>query len=596
MHQARQLQRESPGNTFMPVTKTRSKTSSPLIDQPPRTDTPTVVPQAMALSGYLPRWTWRVLRPFLGDQGRPVGAAKAPQAPWVGDPAAAMPLLRPAGLAARSGRTTVAPSGTTLGWPVEVPTLTRVATSACAPACAPAVSGSRISRSTSTSTAAQAQPDGTPAHTGVIRRVVIVGNGVAGVTAAEQVRRHHPSCRIDLVTCDREPAYNRKAVAALLTRRFGMQGLNLKSDAWYAEHHIHCRLDQRVTGLDTSRQIVTLAGGDALGYDRLIIATGAQAAVPQIDGFAAAGCFVLRQAEDALAIRAHLQRHEVHHVTVVGAGLLGLEVASALRDLDLHVTVLSETERVLEGHIDAAASEMVCEHLRAMKIKLLTNARMSRVQRNLRGCVRRLHLADGRRIGCELVVACVGTQADLALAQLGGLATGSGIIVDAQMRSSVPNVYAAGDVAEFEGQAPGRWGVATDQARVAALSALGLPATYVANAPLTALKVPGIVVRCAGQAEARGDHQRELVLPPALPDHDDVAAAGAPAGYAKLVIEGRRVVGAVFVGDDRHADKLLRAASRRAELASVRDVLARRGKVAAPASLLPLADEERRAA
>ncbi len=441
------------------------------------------------------------------------------------------------------------------------------------------------------------QADATTAHTGVIRRVVIVGNGVAGVTAAEQVRRHHPSCRIDLVSSDREPAYNRKAVASLLTRRFGMQGLNLKSDAWYAEHHIHCRLDQRVTALDTKRQIVTLAGGDSLGYDRLIIATGAQAAVPQIDGFAAGGCFVLRQADDALAIRAHLQRHEVHRVTVVGAGLLGLEVASALRDLDLHVTVLSETERVLEGHIDATASEMVCEHLRAMKIKLLTHARMSRVQRNMRGCVRRLHLADGRRIGCELVVACVGTQADLALAQLGGLATGgSGILVDAQMRSSVPNIYAAGDVAEFEGQAPGRWGVATDQARVAALSALGLPATYVANAPLTALKVPGIVVRCAGQAEARGDHQRELVLPPALPDHDDVAAAGAPAGYAKLVIEGRRVVGAVFVGDDRHADKLLRAASRRAELASVRDVLARRGKVAAPASLLPLADEVRRAA
>jgi NAD(P)H-nitrite reductase large subunit len=250
---------------------------------------------------------------------------------------------------------------------------------------------------------------------------------------------------------------------------------------------------------------------------------------------------------------------------------------------------------VLEGQIDAPASEMVCEHLRSMKIKLVTNAQLIGVQRNSRGCVRRLHLADGRRIGSELVVACVGTRADLALAQLGGLATGRGIMVDAQMRSNVPNVYAAGDVAEFEGQAPGRWGVAADQARVAALSALGLPAAYVAHAPLTALKLPGIVVRCAGQVEARGDRQRELVLPPALPVREAAVGTGAPAGYAKLVIEGRCIIGAVFVGDDRHASKVLRAASCRAELASLRDVLAHRGNVAV-ASLLPLADELRRAA
>jgi NAD(P)H-nitrite reductase large subunit len=296
-----------------------------------------------------------------------------------------------------------------------------------------------------------------------------------------------------------------------------------------------------------------------------------------------------------MAIRAHLQRHEVHHATVVGAGLLGLEAAAALRDLDLDVSVLSQTERVLDRQIDATASALVREHLGSMKIKLVPNAELSAVQRNSRGRVRRLQLADGRTVYSELVVACIGTRADLALAQLGGLATGRGILVDAQMRTSVPNIFAVGDVAEFDGQMPGLWGVAAEQARVAALSALGLPAAYQASAPLTTLKLPGIVVRSAGQAQALGDHQRELVLPPPLPHDDDEPTGGEPTGYAKLVIQGRQVMGAVFVGDDPHADEFLQAASRQAELASVRNLLGQRehSAVVPPAQM---AQADRRAA
>jgi NAD(P)H-nitrite reductase large subunit len=289
-----------------------------------------------------------------------------------------------------------------------------------------------------------------------------------------------------------------------------------------------------------------------------------------------------------------MQRHEVHHATVVGAGLLGLEAAAVLRDLELDVSVLSQNERVLERQIDATASRLVREHLRSMSIKVVPNAELNVVQRNSRGRVRRLLLEDGRTVHSELVVACVGTRADLDLAHLGGLATGRGILVDAHMRSSVHNIFAAGDVAEFDGQMPGLWGVAAEQARVAAQSALGLPASYRATAPLTTLELPGILVRSAGQAEARGEQQRDLVLPPA-PFVDDAKAAhaGERAGYAKLVIEGGKVVGAVVVGDDPRAVDLLQAASRQADLASVQELLSRRGNAAyAPTRRMAQADRQ----
>jgi NADPH-dependent 2,4-dienoyl-CoA reductase/sulfur reductase-like enzyme/ferredoxin len=504
--------------------------------------------------------------------------ASQPEPAVARDSTVAALVTQPATLATRPGELPAVASSAPRTRPAVVPTLTAVARIGTQP------------RSVS------ASANDTPVRTGTIRRVVIVGNGIAGVTAAEEVRRLHPDCRIDLVTRDRQAAYNRMAVASLLTRRSGMQGLYLKSDAWYADHRITCWLNTRATGLDTTRQIVTLATGDTLGYDRLIIATGSQAWVPPIEGFASPGCFALRHAGDAMAIRAHMQRHEVHHATVVGAGLLGLEAAAALRDLKLDVSVLSQSERVLERQIDATASSMVREHLRSMSIKLVPNAQLTAVQRNSRGRVRRLQLADGRTIHSELVVACVGTRADLDLARLGGLATGRGILVNAQMRSSVHNIFAAGDVAEFDGQMPGLWGVAGDQARVAAQSALGMQASYQAAAPLTTLKLPGIVVRSAGQAEARGELQRELVLPPAPIDDDSYAADSAEApGYAKLVIEGRKVVGAVFVGDDPQADDLLQAASRQADLSSVQELLSQRGN-AASAPTRQMAEADRQAA
>ncbi|ACB34396.1 FAD-dependent pyridine nucleotide-disulphide oxidoreductase [Leptothrix cholodnii SP-6] len=413
-------------------------------------------------------------------------------------------------------------------------------------------------------------------HDRSIRSVVIVGNGVAGLTAAEHVRRHHPDCEIHLIARERYLPYNRMAVSALINQRSGMQGMGLKPDAWYAEQRITHWLNTRATDVDTTGRQVQLATGETLGYDRLILANGSQAWMPPVEGFGIAGSFLLRQANDAMAIRAFVQRHGARHAVVVGAGLLGLEAAASLRQLGLGVQVLSLNEQVLDRQIDRAASELVVAHLSGQGIELVGNAKLRRVVRSA-GRISAIRLEDGRELPTELLVVCAGTRAELTLAHAAGLATGRGITVDAQMRTSAEHVYAAGDVAEFEGEQFGLWAIAVAQGEVAARSALGLAARFESIQPVTALKLRGIEVRSAGAAGAGGAGQSELLCAGSLAgDEPDEADAGP--GYCKLVVEehagGDRLIGVVIVGAHEIGDELLDAVKRRASLASLQSLLA----------------------
>jgi NAD(P)H-nitrite reductase large subunit len=422
-----------------------------------------------------------------------------------------------------------------------------------------------------------------------IRRIVIVGNGVAGLSAAEELRRQHPGCEIDLIAREDQPAYNRMALSEVIHRASGMAGLYLKPEAWYAEQRIRPWLNTRAAALNTRHRQLTLATGQVLLYDRLILATGSQAWVPPVEGWGIGGCFVLRTAADATGLRAHVQQHGCQRAVVVGAGLLGLEAAAALNDLGLSTRVLSLNDRVLDRQIDATASRLVVEHLDRQGIELVAQASLARVEPDAAGRLKRLHLADGRSLDAELLLVCAGTRPDLDLARSAGLKCGRGVVVDRRMRSSAPQVYAAGDVAECDGALPGLWGVAAEQGRIAALSALGLPGEYRPIQPSTALKLAGIQVRAAGLPEAREAGQTELRLRPAEPDDSDPNTLehglDAPPAYAKLVVEAQQVVGAVVVGDDPQVDELLQAASQRQPLASLDAELL--GRVERPLQSVP---------
>ena len=370
-----------------------------------------------------------------------------------------------------------------------------------------------------------------------IQKVVIIGNGIAGVTAADYIRRNHPDCEIHLVGREIHPLYNRMAISRLIYGRSAMEGLYLQPASWYEEHKIICWLNTQALSIDRQERIVHLATGEALPYDRLILASGSSSFVPPLPGAGLPGSFVLREAEEAMGLRAYAQAQRCRTAVVAGGGLLGLEAAYAIHKLGLKVTVLERGEWLLRRQLDQHGSHFLRQYLEALGMDIVARAEASAVYGGEQ--VEAVVLNDGRELKCNLFLLAVGIQPNIELAQAAGLDVRRGVRVNANMCTSDPNIFAAGDVVEYNGQLPGLWSVAVEQARVAALSALGQPVEYHELIPVTTLKVVGVDMTSIGRFESRPE---DTVIV-----HEEVNQHR----YRKLVISQGKIVGAILLGYPR---------------------------------------------
>ena len=369
-----------------------------------------------------------------------------------------------------------------------------------------------------------------------VQRVVVVGTGVAGVTAADYVRRFHPDCQVSLVGREPHLLYNRMAISRLVYGRSAMSGLFIQPEKWYDDRDLKRWLNTEALAVDPERRLVELGTGEALAYDRLILATGSAARVPEAVGIDGPGHFVLREADDAIAVRAWAQQREVELAVVAGGGLLGLEAAYALSRLQVAVTVLERGPHLLRRQLDPGAARLLRRFLANLGIEVRTGAELAEVHRDDRGMML-LQLRDGRRLPAELLLSAAGIEPAVDLARGAGLEVGRGIVVDDGMRTSDPAILAAGDCAEHDGTVSGLWPPAARQAEVAARNALGDVQVYRPQAPVTLLKVVGIDLASIGRF-LPVDGDREVV-------EEDTAAGR----YRKLVLDAEgRVRGGILLG------------------------------------------------
>lgn len=372
-------------------------------------------------------------------------------------------------------------------------------------------------------------------------RVLIVGNGVAGVTAARFLADGKPSHEIVIYGLEPYAYYPRPRLIDYIEGTVPEQKMTLYSDDWYAQRGIRCELGRRVERIDPVGHTLHLTDGGSDRYDRLVLATGADSWVPPISGRELGCVHTLRTWDDARAI-ADCARG-CQQVVVIGGGLLGLDTAAALACCGPHVTVVEALPWLLPRQLDREGADLLSSLLAAKGIETLVDQQCDRLEGDT--AIERVVLKDGRVLPAQMVVVSTGVRSNTQLACDAGLDVDRGVVVDEAMRTSDPDIYAVGDVAQFDGRVWAIIPVAIAQARVAAAQINGDRDTrYVPLVPSTTLKVSGIDLTSLGEVHPEGD---ELTLRKSEPDQGV---------YIKLVVDGGRIIGAIVLGDRKMAREI----------------------------------------
>lgn len=397
-----------------------------------------------------------------------------------------------------------------------------------------------------------------------ISKVVIIGNGVAGTSAAEQLRRMSPSLKIDIISNEPLHFYNRMAIGRLIYGRTGMDGLQLIPDAWYASNQVDVWRNSIAQAVDRQAKCVSLATGERLPYDKLILATGAHCATPDGDFLNYSNAFVLRSAEDAQSVRNYVQQTGAKRAVVIGGGVLGVEAADALHHLGLEVTILQRADRLMNAQLDAQGAARLSAYLEGVGMQVLTNTSVSKWESTAPGSslLKSAWLAHGPRLRADIFVAALGIGTNSQLAKSAGLDVGRGIKVNSQMQTSDPDIYAIGDVAELPGSLGGLWAVGVAQAGTAVSALFGKAEPYKPPRIVLQLKCDGIDLRSFGDIAAQPGDEEYTARP------DDSA-------WWRIILRQGVLVGAIYVGPPRSASHFTRVVQNNLDLTPLRQELQR---------------------
>lgn len=307
------------------------------------------------------------------------------------------------------------------------------------------------------------------------RTYIIAGGGTAGVSAAEAIRKRDSTGKIIIISSEPHLPINRPMLSKnIAVAAQSEESILLKSRQWYEENNIEIYVNTAVNAIDPKRKNVSLRNGKAIGYDRLIYAMGAECFIPNIPGKDLDGTIAIRSLKDLHLLWGKLPKAKT--AVVIGGGVLGLEAAYELKKMRLSVTVLEAAPRLMARQIDSATSDAVAAAAQECGINVITNAAVSRI--NGRTKVHSVQLDNGSVYAADIVIISCGSKAVTAVAENVGIECRRAIVVNNRMETSIPNIYACGDCAEFDGMNYQLWAEASEQGRIAGANAADDPVAY----------------------------------------------------------------------------------------------------------------------
>jgi 3-phenylpropionate/trans-cinnamate dioxygenase ferredoxin reductase subunit len=311
-------------------------------------------------------------------------------------------------------------------------------------------------------------------------RIVIVGASLAGATAAVTLREEGFDGEIRLIGAERQLPYNRPPLSkGYLRGQAAFDAQLVKPAGYYAEQRIELLLGTPVTAIDPDQKVVELHGGARVPYDRLLVTTGGRNRTLSVPGANLANVFQLRTVEDCERIRAAAQPG--HRVVVMGLGFIGCEVSASLRQLGLQVAAVAGGRAPLDRVLGEEVGRVLGGIHRDQGVELWLEDGVATLEGH--GRVERVRTKRGRVLECDLVIAGIGIVPNVELLAAAGADIGDGVLVDAHCRTSLPDVFAAGDVTSHLHPVFGRlrvehWNNGLQQGRAAARAMLGRPEPY----------------------------------------------------------------------------------------------------------------------
>lgn len=366
-------------------------------------------------------------------------------------------------------------------------------------------------------------------------RLVLVGNGMAGMRAIEELLKISSDI-YDIAVFGAEPHgnYNRIMLSPVLTGEKKFPDIMLNDIAWYAENGITLHAGKEVERIERGSRKVVARDGTSANYDRLLLATGSVPFIIPVPGKDLPGVVTFRDINDVEAMLGAAHHHK--RAVVIGGGLLGLEAANGLLRQGMDVTVVHLLDTLMERQLDRAAADLLKAALEERGLRFLMQVQTEAILGDAR--VRAVRFRDGTEIAADLVVMAVGIRPNIALAKSAGLYCERGVVVSDTMQTYDPRIYALGECVQHRGQTYGLVAPLFEQAKVCAnhLAELGF-ARYTGSMSSTKLKVTGIDLFSAGDFQS-AEGCEEIVLKD--------AGRGV---YKKVVLKNNRICGAVMYGD-----------------------------------------------
>ena len=401
-------------------------------------------------------------------------------------------------------------------------------------------------------------------------KYVIIGGSAGGIGAVEAIREVDPTGEIVVISNELVPQYSRPMISEYVSREATLDTMKYRKDEFWTNNKVKTLTGKTATKIDfTKKQVILDDGKETVSYDKLLIATGGKPFVPRMEGGDKEGVFTFTELSSAEGIEA--QAEKIRSAIVIGGGLIGVSASEALVKRGIKVTLVELKESILSLILDKTASDIAEKVLTEAGVTVITGQTVQRIlgQKDKPESVGGVIMTDGTEIPCDLIVVAIGVIPRTDLVKDTPMKLNRGIVVDRTMQTSIPDVYACGDVAEAydflidQKRLLPLWPLAHLGGRVAGYNMAGKKAEYEGGTVMSSLKYFELPVIAVGTVNPENVDDYEVLVE--LKPEKTI--------YKKILLKDGKIVGFIFLGDIEKAGIFFRLLKNHVDVSKIKDAL-----------------------